>query len=301
MQPTVSRIDATLGAVVTGLSLARMDAPTWKVVEQAFHDHAVLVFPGQGLTEAEQIAFASRFGDIELLAPDPEQKAVAISNQKPDGTVMAPDEHRFKSLRGNEGWHTDSSYMPLAAKASVLSAQVVPSAGGETEWADMRAAYDALDEVTRRRIAGLSAHHSLYHSQAAIGHVVTTGAGYGFHTKGAPLRPLVKVHPVTGRLALFIGRHAYGIPGLPEAESEKLLGDLVDFACRPPRTYAHRWRPGDVVIWDNRCVLHRARPYDYGQVRVMRHTRVAGDPATELAGTDRDARAEAYEPSASNR
>jgi alpha-ketoglutarate-dependent taurine dioxygenase len=301
MEPNVSRIDATLGAVVTGLSLARMDAPTWKVVEQAFHDHAVLVFPGQDLTEAEQIAFASRFGDIELLAPDPEQKAVSISNQKPDGTVMAPDEHRFKSLRGNEGWHTDSSYMPLAAKASVLSAQVVPSVDGETEWADMRAAYDALDEATRQRIAGLSAHHSLYHSQAAIGHVVKTGAGYGFHVKGAPLRPLVKVHPVTGRPALFIGRHAYGIPGLSEAESETLLGDLVDFACRPPRTYAHRWKPGDVVIWDNRCVLHRARPYDYAQVRVMRHTRVAGDPATELATTDRDARAEAYEPSISNR
>src|SRR5215471_18892376 len=112
--PNVSRIDSTLGAEVTGLSLARMDPPTWKVVEQAFHDHAILVFPGQNLTESEQIEFAGRFGDIELLAPDPEQKAVSISNQKPDGTVMAPDEHRFKSLRGNEGWHTDSSYMPLA-------------------------------------------------------------------------------------------------------------------------------------------------------------------------------------------
>jgi alpha-ketoglutarate-dependent taurine dioxygenase len=111
----------------------------------------------------------------------------------------------------------------------------------------------------------------------------------------------VKVHPVTGRPALFIGRHAYGIPDLAEAESEKLLSDLVDFACRPPRTYAHRWQPGDVVIWDNRCVLHRARPYDYGEVRVMRHTRVAGDPATELAPTHRDDRAGAYEPSTSNR
>lgn len=299
--PTVARIDATLGAVVTDLSLARMDAPAWKAVERAFHDHGVLVFPGQHLTEEEQIAFANRFGEIELLAADPAQKAVPISNQKPDGMVMGPDEHRYKSLRGNEGWHTDSSYMPLAAKASVLSAQVVPSAGGETEWADMRAAYDALDEATRGRIAGLSAHHSLYHSQAQIGHVVKTGAGYGFHTKGAPLRPLVKVHPVTGRPALFIGRHAYGIPGLPEEESRQLLSDLVDFACRPPRTYAHSWRPGDVVIWDNRCVLHRARPYDYGEVRVMRHTRVAGDPATELAPTARDDRAEAFAPSASNR
>jgi len=296
--PKIAPIDATLGAVVTDLDLARLDALTWKTVERAFHDYAVLVFPGQSLSEEAQIGFANRFGEIELLAPDPEQKAVPIS---PDGSVMTADEHRYKSLRGNEGWHTDSSYMPLAAKASVLSAQVVPSAGGETEWADMRAAYDALDEATCRRIAGLSAHHSLYHSQAKIGHVVQTGAGYGFHTKGAPLRPLVKVHPVTGRPALFIGRHAYGIPGLDEAESEKLLADLIDFACRPPRTYAHRWQPRDVVIWDNRCVLHRARPYDYGEVGVMRHTRVAGDPATELAPTHRDDRASAYEPSSSNR
>jgi alpha-ketoglutarate-dependent taurine dioxygenase len=182
MELKIASIDATLGAVVTGLDLSRMDAPTWKTVEQAFHDHAVLVFPAQGLTPEAQVAFANRFGDIELLAPDPEQKAVAISNQKPDGSVMGADEHRFKSLRGNEGWHTDSSYMPLAAKASVLSAQVVPSAGGETEWADMRAAYDALDEATRRRIAALSAHHSLYQSQARIGHMVQTGAGYGYHT-----------------------------------------------------------------------------------------------------------------------
>ena len=301
MAATVTPTPATLGAVVTGLALARMDAATWKTVESAFHQHGVLVFPGQHLTEAEQIAFALRFGEMELLAADPEQKAVAISNQKPDGTVLTEDEHRYKSLRGNEGWHTDSSYMPLAAKASVLSAQVVPSAGGETEWADMRAAYDALDEATRRRIAGLSAHHSLYHSQAQIGHVVAPGAGYGFHTKGAPLRPLVKIHPVTGRPALFIGRHAHAIPGLDPAESEKLLADLVDFACRPPRTYAHRWQPGDVVIWDNRCVLHRARPYDYREPRALRHTRVAGDPATELAPTARDERAGAYEPSTSNR
>jgi len=301
MEPRITPIDATLGAVVIDITLSGMDAVTWKAVEQAFHDHAVLVFPEQHLTEEEQVAFANRFGNLELLTPDPEQKAVAISNQKPDGTIMGPDEHRYKSLRGNEGWHTDSSYMPLAAKASILSAQVVPSAGGETEWADMRAAYDALDEEMRRRIAGLSAHHSLYHSQAKIGHLVETGAGYGFHTKGAPLRPLVKVHPITRRPALFIGRHAYAIPGLTEAESEKLLTDLLDFACRPPRTYAHRWRPGDVVIWDNRCVLHRARAYDYGEARVMRHTRVAGDPVTELAPTSRDDRAAAFEPSASNR
>ena len=98
-----------------------------------------------------------------------------------------------------------------------------------------------------------------------------------------PLRPLVKTHPVTGRPSLYIGRHAYGIPGLPADESEKLLDELVAFACRPPRTFRHSWQPGDVVIWDNRCVLHRARPWDHREPRVMHHTRVAGDPATEAA------------------
>src|SRR4030095_9388587 len=168
------------------------------------------------------------------------------------------------------------------------------------EWADMRAAGEAPGHPPVRPPAASPPHHSLYHSQAKIGHIVETGAGYGFHTKGEPLRPLVKVHPVTRRPALFIARHAHAIPGLAEADSEKLLSDLLDFACRPPRTYAHRWQAGDVVIWDNRCVLHRARPYDYREARVMRHTRVAGDRATELAPTDRDQRAAAYEPSRQN-
>ena len=148
---------------------------------------------------------------------------------------------------GNEGWHTDSSYMRLSAKASVLSAHVVPSHGGETEWADMRAAYDALDDAMRARIAGLSAYHSLRYSQARIGHVAAVGSSYGFHDEQPPLRPLVKVHPETGRAALYIGRHAYGIPGLDPDESEALLDDLVAFACQAPRVYTHSWTPGDVV------------------------------------------------------
>jgi alpha-ketoglutarate-dependent taurine dioxygenase len=186
-------------------------------------------------------------------------------------------------MMGNEGWHTDSSYMRLSAKASVLSAHVVPAHGGETEWADMRAAYDALDEAMRARIARLSAYHSLRYSQARIGHVAAVGSSYGFHDEQPPLRPLVKVHPETGRAALYIGRHAYGIPSLDPDESEALLDELVAFACQAPRVYTHSWKPGDVVIWDNRCVLHRARPYDHREARVMMHVRVAGEPATELA------------------
>src|SRR5215813_9932272 len=232
MAVRIQPCDATLGAVVDGVRLAALAPGEWRAIEDAFHARAVLIFPTQHLKPDEQVAFARRFGAIEHIVPNLD--TVPISNRRRDGTLYRDDEGPMAILRGNEGWHTDSSYMPLAAKASVLSAEVVPSAGGETEWADMRAAYEALDPETRRPIAGLSAHHSLYHSQAKIGHMVETGAGYGFHTKGAPLRPLVKVHPVTGRPALFIGRHAYGIPGFTEAESEKLLSDLLDFACRPP-------------------------------------------------------------------
>lgn len=272
---------ATLGATVTGVELAALKDSDWAAVEKAFHAYAVLIFPGQHLNDAAQIAFGRRFGNIEQLVAD--REIVPISNQRPDGSLLQDHEHGMQIMRGNEGWHTDSSYMQLAAKASVLSAHVVPSTGGETEWADMRAAYDALDAATRARIATLSAYHSLRYSQARIGHDAAVGASYGFHDEDPPRRPLVKVHPVTGRRSLFIGRHAYGIPGLDAGESERLLDELVTFACRPPRTYAHAWRPGDVVVWDNRCVLHRARPFDHREPRVMRHTRVAGEPASELA------------------
>ena len=281
--PRITPIDATLGAVIEGVTLGALDDEHWAVIEAAFLDRALLVFPGQHLSDDEQVAFARRFGPIERIVGGAD--TIPISNRFRDGTPLAADHYSSQIQRGNEGWHTDSSYMPLAAKASVLSARVVPSIGGGTEWADMRAAYDALDDATRERIADLSAHHSIYHSQAQIGHEVEVGAGYGFHEDGAPLRPLVKIHPETGRPALFIGRHAHAIPGRSADESAALLDDLLSQACRPPRTYEHRWVPGDVVVWDNRCVLHRARPYDRAEARTMHHTRVSGDPATELAPT----------------
>ena len=214
-------------------------------------------------------AFGRRFGEIEHIVGDLD--IVPISNQRRDGSLLADDEPAMQIMRGNEGWHTDSSYMRLAAKASVLSAHVVPPAGGETEWADMRAAYEALDEATRERVAGLSAYHSIRYSQARIGDT-GPGIGYGYEGHEPPRRPLVKVHPVTGRPALFIGRHAYGIPGCAPEASEQLLDALLDAACQPPRVHRHRWQPGDVAVWDNRCVLHRARPFDHREPRVMKHS-----------------------------
>lgn len=299
--PRIMPIDASFGAVITDIKLATMDEAEWHAIEDAFHEYAALVFPNQRLNEEEQIAFAERFGEMELLRPDSTKKAVPISNLKEDGTPYTKEEFRFKTLRGNEGWHTDSSYMPLAAKASILAAIQVPSAGGETALADMRDAYDKLDEETKGKIEALSAYHSLYQSQAKNGFKVKTGDGYGYHTKGAPLRPLVKTHPVTGRKSLFIGRHAYKIAGMSRVDGQALLDNLLDFASQPPRVYAHKWQPGDVMMWDNRCILHRACPYDHSEIRIMRHTRVAGDPATELVKTGRDDLADGFQPNASNR
>ena len=142
---------ATLGAIVTGVDLSALDDAEWQAIEAAFHEHALLLFPGQHLTSEAQVCFGLRFGEIEHLFGD--TGIVPISNQRLDGSLMEDHEPAMEIMRGNEGWHTDSSYMPLAAKASVLSARVVPPSGGETEWADMRAAWDALDDETRGKVA----------------------------------------------------------------------------------------------------------------------------------------------------
>ena len=278
----VAAVDATLGAVVTGVRLAQLTDAEWAEIERAFHEHAVLVFPDQHLRAAEQVGFARRFGSIEVLVDG--YDAVPISTVDQAGAVMDPDHPVMQVVRGNQGWHTDSSYMPVSAKASVLAAKVVPDRGGETEWADMRAAYDALDDATRSWISDLCAYHSIVHSQAKAGFESTTGYGMD---QPAQLRPLVKVHPTTGRAALYIGRHAHAIPGLSPDESDALLADLLEHACQPPRVHRHRWAAGDVVVWDNRRVLHRACEWNLAEPRVMRHTRVAGDPRTESALSSR--------------
>ena len=300
MPLTVTPIDATLGAVVTGVDLASLDDATWEEIHSAFLIYGVLVFPGQSLDSESQGAFARRFGKIEKLSPRQTDDTVQFSNQKPDGTLIQPDEERYRILKGNEGWHTDSTYMPLAAKASMLMALVVPPEGGETEFADMRAAYDALDQDTQRKLNGLSAYHSLYYSQEKAGYLHTTDNLYGFHDKGAPLRPIIKAHPETGRKSIYTGRHAYGIPGLAAAESESMLDGLMADACRPPRTYLHRWTVGDLAVWDNRCLMHRARPYNTDHPRVLRASRISGEPETELAPTFADPRAATFQPSRSN-
>jgi alpha-ketoglutarate-dependent taurine dioxygenase len=276
----VAPLPATFGATVTGLRLAGLAEPAFRDLYRTWLEYGLLIFPGQHLTRDEQVAFARRFGPLEI-------EITPISNVRADGSVRPEEgDDVVKVLKGNMGWHCDSTYMPVQAKGAVFSAQVVPDKGGETEWADMAAAYEALAPGVRDRVEGLSALHSLRYSQGKLGHAHAKGSaysGYGMTVEDPPLRPLVKRHPETGRPCLMIGRHAYGIPGLDPAESERLLDELCAEACQAPRVWRHRWTPGDAVIWDNRRLMHRACPWDMSVPRIMHHSRIAGDPVTEFA------------------
>ncbi len=275
-------LDACFGAIVRGVELRDIDDATFEALHEAWLEFGLLVFPGQFLTRDEQNAFARRLGELEF-------EATAISNIGKDGTIHSdPDDDIVKSLRGNEGWHFDSTYMPVQAKGAVFSAEIVPAEGGATGWADMRAAYEALDDETRDRIQDMQAYHSLYYSQGRAGYLPKQKSDgsygmYGYHDEEVSLRPLVKIHPETGRPNLLIGRHAHDIVGMDPEESERFLDQLAEDACQPPRVYHHHWVPGDAVLWDNRRLMHRGTPFDMTQPRRMWHTRIAGERVSEAA------------------
>ncbi|MCL4155088.1 UNVERIFIED_CONTAM: hypothetical protein GTU68_030285, partial [Idotea baltica] len=265
------------GAEVTGVALAELNDDEFATIHQAFLKYGFLVFPQQFLSAEENVAFGERFGPLEF-------GALPLANQKrqPDGSFGGPvldlNSQMMRSNVGNETWHTDSTYKPCSSKCAMLSAVVVPEEGGETELADMRAGYAALDQETRDRIDGLSAYHSNQYSQANdIGdfpRVDEKGFFKDIYHWEAYLRPVVKVHPETGVKNLFLGRHAFGIPGLERDESRQLLSSLLEFVVSDEsRVYTHRWNAGDTLIWDNRALLHRARPYDYSLPRVLLGTR----------------------------
>ncbi len=275
------------GAVVRGVDLRALDPSTWQAIHTAWIEYGVLVFPGQFLTTDEQNAFARRFGDLEF-------PAAPISNIDKHGNIRSdPADELVKSLRGNEGWHHDSTYMPLQAKGAVFTAETVPAGGADTGFADMRAAYEALDDDTRELIQELSARHSLYYSMGRAGYLPTkkddgSYGRYGYHDKEVSLRSLVYVHPDTGLPNLRIGRHAHDIPDMDPDESEKLLDRLNDEAVADPhRVYFHKWTEGDAIVWDNRRLMHCGTPFDMIQPRRMWHTRIAGERESELASNHR--------------
>jgi alpha-ketoglutarate-dependent taurine dioxygenase len=280
------------GAVVAGISLAELTDDEFAQIKSAFLEYGFLIFPAQNLSEEESASFGERFGKLEfggtLFAN------VAKQEDGSFGEVIAFDSQRMRTNIGNEAWHTDSTYKPISAKCGILSAVVVPDKGGETQLADMRAGYAALDQATKDRIANLSAYHSTEYSQANdLGDFPQRDDNSIYHGE-AYLRPLVKVHPDSGVKNLFVGRHAFGIPGLPREESKRLIRSLIDFVVsEPARVYQHNWKPGDTLLWDNRAILHCAEPYDYAKARVLIGTRVAGEPESELAYYPSDPQAQA--------
>lgn len=277
-------LEKTFGVVVTGLDVRNLDEETFAALYAVWLDYSLLIIPDQHLSKSEQRSFALKFGDLV-----PGLEAVEISNVHPDGSLRdKPDDDMMKIIRGNMHWHQDNTYMPLQAKGAVFSAKIVPEKQGDTAFADMRAAYDALDETTKQFISTKTAYHSLAHSQAQLGEETKATAseysGYGLDVEETPLRPLVKVHPETGRKSLAAGRHAYGIPDLSSQESDRLIAKLNAFSVEDAsRVYQHSWSAGDVIVWDNRCLMHRAMPWDYSEPRVMVHSRIAGDEISEAA------------------
>ena len=273
---------ATLGAVVRGVRLAAVDDTDFGAIERAWDEHAVLAFPDQHLTQAEQVAFSRRFGELERsltennVGADPE--VIVLSNIRKDGSLWPGDSAHGLFLQGNNYWHTDSSYKRIPSKGSALAGRVVPATGGETAFADMRAAWDALDAETRDWLADKRAVHSYAYSQGKVGG--TEALSKDEWDALPPVEhPVVRRHPATGRRSLYIGRHASHIAGEDEDESRALLERLCADACRPPRVFTHRWRAGDLVLWDNRCVLHRGLGHPPDQGRHMTRTTLAGDGA----------------------
>jgi alpha-ketoglutarate-dependent 2,4-dichlorophenoxyacetate dioxygenase len=280
---TVHPLTRHVGAEVRGLDLKRpLEDATIAALNAAFLKHAVLVFRAQNLDDAQQIAFTTRFGPLEdsrVRIGDADDKGPRVisdlSNLDEDGEIVDPDSRKLKFLNGNLLWHTDSSFKPVPAGPSFLTGRIVPPEGGDTEFADLRAAYDALPEAKRRQIDGLVAEHSLIHSRRRYGFNQFTEA----ERKHWPpvFNPLVRRHPETGRKTLFVGAHAGRIVGMDDADGAALIDELIAFATQPEFVYAHRWTLGDLVMWDNRCCMHRGRLWDQQRYpRNVKRTTVAG-------------------------
>ena len=272
------------GATISDVDLTQLSESDFEQILQAWHKYAVLLFPGQGLDNAAHVAFTERFGRLERgLKRQHKGGAGRIGNVDKDGNVLPEDNISKKFNIGNSAWHTDSSYKRVAAKASLLAAHAVPSRGGHTEWADMRQGYDVLDANMKKWLADKIAVHS-YRFSHAWHHGLDILNEEELEDLPPVEHPIVQVHPDSGRTILFVGRHASHIIGEDFMTSRKLLRELTNNAAQPPRTWKHQWSVGDLVIWDNRCVLHRARWTPEGEPRAMVRTTVAGDaPDNEWA------------------
>jgi len=272
------RLHPCFAAEVSPIDLRGVDDPgTLAEISGGMDDHAVLVFRDQLFTDAEQIAFAQRLdgalhtrtGSRVLSKSRLGNEAVAdISNLDEAGGIMRSDDRRRMYTLGNRLWHTDASFQDPPGRYSMLSAKVVPPAGADTEFADMRAAYDALTPAMQARLEGLRAHHSITHSRQILGFEFSAEEAEAL--RGA-VHPLVRTLPRSNRRALYLASHASRIVDWPVPEGRLLLHDLIEHATQRRFVYRHAWRVGDLVIWDNRATMHRATPFDDTQHRRELH------------------------------
>lgn len=275
------------GARVTGLSvrdgLAEADIAA---LDRALDEFSVLHLPGQPVTDEEQVAFTARFGPLEETLPGAVgagSKVARMSNYLPDGTLKDPNGQSALFTRANNFWHTDSSFKPVPARASMLSAREVATTGGDTEFASTRASYEALAPAMKAKVEGLIAYHDIAHSRLKLSPDAVTAEQ---RAKMPPVpQALVRTNPRTGRKSLLIGSHICRIEGMADDEAEALNAELVALATRPGHTYRHKWTAGDIVVWDNRAVLHRGLPYDeVADRRLMIRTTLAGAGPTVIDG-----------------
>lgn len=265
----VEAINGDFGAVVRGIDLTSPpDAALAKKVHHLMDTYAFLVLPEQHIDDDQEMAFAKALGTLEptpaVVAADQRRlkhaEMIDISNLEVDGTILAADDRRRMFHLGNQLWHTDSSFKSPSALYSMLHAREVPPVGGETQYADMRAAWDSLPDARKQALRGLKCDHSLLYSRALLGF-----DGFSEEEKKAfaPVtQPLVRKNPATGRESLFLASHIGAIHGMLRPDAMLLIRDLMEIATQREFVYEHKWRQGDLVIWDNRCTMHRGRPYD---------------------------------------
>ena len=284
----ITPVHSCLGARVDGVDLSRpVDDAVFRRIFDAFQEYSVLVFSGQKLTDEQQMAFSQRFGPLETTLRSIGQERrlhenmVDLSNLDPDhdDRLMGWDDRRMVYQSGNQLWHTDSSFKPTPAMASLLSGREVPPSGGETEFASMRYAYARLPEEMRRQLEGKVCVHSILYSRSTI----AKGLFDPEHEREQPpvRQALVRANPVNGRKNFYIASHAWYVEGMSFEESRRLIAALLAETTQPDRVYQHRWTQWDLVMWDNRAVLHRGRPWDAANhKRVMRRTTIAGEGPT---------------------
>lgn len=257
-------------------------------IRDGMNQYAVLIFHEQSITDAQQIAFTCNFGTIERSVgngiTECQGRRIStdmadVSNLESDDRIFARTDRRRLFEVANRLWHSDSSFRLVPAKWSLLSARAIPVKGGNTEFADMRAAYDALDDGLRDEVEDLVCEHSLMYSRGLLGFTEFTAEEQATF---APVRQqLVRTHPETGRRSLFLSSHAGAILGWPMPDARAFLHDLIEHATQPDFTYVHEWRLHDLIIWDNSQTMHRVRRFDdLSEVRDMRRTTIAGDAST---------------------